>query len=174
MSIPRSNRAKSARQALLVTGGGGLLLLVGMVLIGQVSQTYGLSELARQGDYLRHHSLYVPIFLCVTAGAFTKSAQFPFHFWLPNAMAAPAPVSALLHSATMVKAGLYLLTRLHPVLGGTMLWMSTLVVTGAVTAVWGSIVAMGQTDLKRVLAHTTIMAPGGLLPCFWAAAPRHL
>jgi multicomponent Na+:H+ antiporter subunit A len=151
---------QSARQALLVTGGGGLLLLVGMVLIGQVSQTYGLSELTRQGDYLRHHSLYVPIFLCVVAGAFTKSAQFPFHFWLPNAMAAPAPISALLHSATMVKAGLYLLARLHPILGGTMIWMSTLVVIGAVTAVWGSIVALGQSDLKRILAHTTIMALG--------------
>jgi multicomponent Na+:H+ antiporter subunit A len=150
----------SARQALLVTGGGGLLLLVGMLLIGQVCHTYGLSDLVYQGDSLRQHSLYVPIFLCVMAGAFTKSAQFPFHFWLPNAMAAPAPVSALLHSATMVKAGLYLLARLHPILGGTMIWMSTLVVIGAVTAVWGSIVAMGQTDLKRVLAHTTIMALG--------------
>jgi multicomponent Na+:H+ antiporter subunit A len=151
---------ESARQAMLVTGGGGLVLLVGILLIGEASHTYALSDLINQGDYLRHHSLYLPIFLCMMAGAFTKSAQFPFHFWLPNAMTAPAPVSALLHSATMVKAGLYLMTRLHPILGGTMVWMSTLVVIGALTAVWGSIVALGQKDLKRILAHTTIMALG--------------
>ncbi|MBT8373226.1 MAG: DUF4040 domain-containing protein [Deltaproteobacteria bacterium] len=150
----------SARQALLVTGGGGLLLLVGIVLIGLICHTYSLQDLMNQGELLRHNDLYWAIFFCVTAGAFTKSAQFPFHFWLPSAMAAPTPISAFLHSATLVKAGLYLMARFHPILGGTLLWMTTLVVIGAVTAVWGSIVAIGQKDLKRILAHTTILALG--------------
>ena len=109
----------SARQALLVTGGGGLLLLVGLILIGHVTGTYVMSEQLHYADQLRHHSLYLPILICILAGAFTKSAQLPFHFWLPNAMAAPTPISAFLHSATMVKAGIYLLARLHPVMGGT-------------------------------------------------------
>ncbi len=151
---------ENARQALLVTGGGGLMLLVGILLTGEAAGTYELSALTASGDLLRDHVLYVPILLCMIAGAFTKSAQVPFHFWLPNAMTAPTPISAFLHSATMVKAGIYLLTRLHPILGGTMIWMTTLVLIGAATAVWGSILALGQTDLKRVLAYTTIMALG--------------
>ncbi len=150
----------SARQALLVTGAGGLLLLVGILLTGLASGTYGLLSLAQSGDLLRDHALYLPILACMLAGAFTKSAQVPFHFWLPNAMAAPTPISAFLHSATMVKAGIYLLARLHPILGGTPAWMDTLVIVGAATAVWGSVVALAQTDLKRVLAHTTLMALG--------------
>jgi len=150
----------NARQALLVTGAGGLLLLVGIVITGQVSGTSSLSNLSATGDQIRQHALYTPIFICFAAGAFTKSAQVPFHFWLPNAMSAPTPISAFLHSATMVKAGIYLLMRVHPVLGGTTIWMTTLVVVGAITAVWGSVAALGQTDLKRVLAHTTIMALG--------------
>jgi len=154
-----SSRA-SARQALLVTGGGGLLLLVGIVLMGLICDTYSIQDLMTQSDLLRFHKLYLIVFCCVAAGAFTKSAQFPFHFWLPDAMTAPTPISAFLHSATLVKAGLYLMARFDPILGGTMVWMTTLVVIGAVTAVWGSIVAIGQKDLKRVLAHTTIMALG--------------
>ena len=150
----------SARQALLVTGGGGLLLLVGILLIGDVTGTYTLSELPGHAERLHRDARYLPILMCILAGAFTKSAQFPFHFWLPNAMAAPTPVSAFLHSATMVKAGIYLLARLHPVMGGTTAWMTTLVVVGAVTALWGAVVAMAKTDLKSVLAHTTIMALG--------------
>ena len=151
---------RSARQALLVTGAGGLAFLVGIVLIGQIGGSYELQQLTADGDRLRNHSLYLPILLCILAGAFTKSAQIPSHFWLPNAMAAPTPISAFLHSATMVKAGIYLLMRMHPVLGGTMAWMATLVIVGAVTAVWGALVALGQSDLKRMLAHTTIMALG--------------
>jgi multicomponent Na+:H+ antiporter subunit A len=150
----------SARQALLVTGGGGLLLLVGILLIGDVTGTYAISELQGHTEGLHRDARYLPILICLLAGAFTKSAQFPFHFWLPNAMAAPTPVSAFLHSATMVKAGIYLLARLHPVMGGTTAWMTTLVVVGAVTAIWGAVVAMARSDLKSVLAHTTIMALG--------------
>jgi multicomponent Na+:H+ antiporter subunit A len=106
--------------------------------------------------------LYPAILVLVLAGAFTKSAQFPFHFWLPNAMTAPTPISAFLHSATMVKAGIYLLARLHPVLSGPPAWTVTLTLVGAVTALTGSVLAFGQTDLKRILAYTTLMALGML------------
>ncbi|MCG6894555.1 MAG: DUF4040 domain-containing protein, partial [Desulfobacteraceae bacterium] len=127
---------------------------------GTVTQSYRISELPVYADVLRSHSLYPAVLVCVFLAAFTKSAQFPFHFWLPNAMAAPTPVSAFLHSATMVKAGIYLLARMHPVLGGTGGWMATLVIVGSVTALLGSIEAMGQKDMKRVLAYTTLMALG--------------
>ncbi|MFZ1198565.1 MAG: hydrogen gas-evolving membrane-bound hydrogenase subunit E, partial [Desulfobacterales bacterium] len=150
----------SARQALLVTGAGGLALLVGFLLLGFISDTYAFSGLVQDAGRIRQHPLYLPILLMVFAGAFTKSAQFPFHFWLPNAMSAPTPISAFLHSATMVKAGIYLLARLHPVLGGTPPWMGTLVIIGGITALVGSIQAITQSDLKRMLAYTTMMALG--------------
>ena len=120
---------RDALQALLVTGIGGLAFLAGIVLIGIASG--GFSIAAIEGS-LADHPLYLPIFLLVVAGAFTKSAQVPFHFWLPNAMSAPTPVSAYLHSATMVKGGVYLLARLNPSLGGTDIWFWTLVVFGDV------------------------------------------
>ena len=150
----------SARQALLVTGAGGLALLVGFLLLGSISDTYAFRGLVQDATRIKQHPLYLAVLLMVFAGAFTKSAQFPFHFWLPNAMSAPTPISAYLHSATMVKAGIYLLARLHPVLGGTPPWMGTLVIIGGITALVGSIQATIQSDLKRVLAYTTIMALG--------------
>jgi multicomponent Na+:H+ antiporter subunit A len=150
----------NARQALLVTGAGGLALLVGILLLGHIGGSYSIAELIPQADVIRRHRLYLPVLVLVLAGAFTKSAQFPFHFWLPNAMAAPTPISAFLHSATMVKAGIYLLARLHPVLGATPVWMQTLVAIGGITALWGAILAIGQEDLKRMLAFTTVMALG--------------
>ena len=152
-----------ARQALLVTGGGGLALLIGFLMIGGIVDTYRLSALAEQARLLQRHPNYLFILAMVLIGAFTKSAQFPFHFWLPNAMAAPTPISAFLHSATMVKAGIYLIARFHPVLGGSEAWMGTLVVVGGVTALLGAILAVGQSDLKRMLAYTTIMALGILV-----------
>jgi multicomponent Na+:H+ antiporter subunit A len=150
----------NARQALLVTGAGGLAMLVGILLLGHIAGSYTISNLIPQADIIRSHPLYVPVLVLILAGALTKSAQFPFHFWLPNAMAAPTPISAFLHSATMVKAGIYLLARLHPVLGGTPFWMQTLVSIGGITALWGAILAIGQKDLKRMLAYTTVMALG--------------
>jgi multicomponent Na+:H+ antiporter subunit A len=108
---------KSALQALLITGGGGLALLAGLILLGVASGIWELSQLQTQGEAIRTHALYTPILILILVGAFTKSAQFPFHFWLPNAMEAPTPVSAYLHSATMVKAGVYLLARLSPDIG---------------------------------------------------------
>ncbi len=152
----------AALQALLVTGVGGLALLVGLILLAEAGGSYRLSEILNAGPALQADPLYVPILVLVLLGAFTKSAQFPFHFWLPNAMAAPTPVSAYLHSATMVKAGIYLLARLQPSLGGTDLWFYALAVTGAVTAVWASVMALRQTDLKLMLAWTTVMALGTL------------
>ena len=153
---------RSALQALLLTGAGGLALLAGLILLGGLAGSFELSEILTRGDLVREHVLYLPILILVLLGAFTKSAQVPFHFWLPNAMAAPTPVSAYLHSATMVKAGIYLLARMHPALGGTEAWFWSLTAFGAVTAVAASLLALRQTDLKQALAYTTLMALGTL------------
>ncbi|TFL17302.1 putative monovalent cation/H+ antiporter subunit A [Jannaschia formosa] len=159
-SADEAKSRRNALQALLVTGTGGLAFLAGIILLGGVTGTFDLSEI--EGS-LADHPLYLPIFLLVVAGAFTKSAQVPFHFWLPNAMAAPTPVSAYLHSATMVKGGVYLLARMNPTLGGTEIWFWTLVLFGGFTAVFASILAIKQTDIKQVLAYTTLMALGTLV-----------
>ena len=155
---------RSALQALLVTGGGGLALLVGLIMLGNASDSYLLSEIIAkgisEGPSIAEHPHYPIILTLILLGAFTKSAQFPFHFWLPNAMAAPSPVSAYLHSATMVKAGIYLMMRLQPSLGGTDAWFYTLIAAGAITAVWSSMMALRQTDMKLMLAWTTVMALG--------------
>jgi len=150
----------SALQALLVTGGGGLALLAGLILMVIVGGSMELSTLLNSGDVFRDHALYVPIVVLILAGAFTKSAQFPFHFWLPNAMEAPTPVSAYLHSSTMVKAGIYLMARVSPALGGTDLWMWTLTIVGGLTMLVGAYLAIQQVYLKRILAYSTISALG--------------
>jgi len=153
---------KAALQALFVTGGGGLALLAGLLLLGEVAGTLQLSALGAQAGAIQAHALYLPVLFLVLLGAFTKSAQFPFHFWLPGAMAAPSPVSAYLHSATMVKAGIYLLARLNPALGGTDAWHYLVILAGTATLVTGAVLAYGQTDLKRLLAFTTLSALGTL------------
>ncbi|SNY95909.1 putative monovalent cation/H+ antiporter subunit A [Halomonas sp. hl-4] len=153
---------KSALQGLFVTAGGGLALLAGFAMLGVAGDSWSLVELNTQGEALREHALYLPLLVCVLLGAFTKSAQFPFHFWLPNAMAAPTPVSAYLHSATMVKAGVYLLARLHPALGGTELWVITLSLVGALTMATGAFLAIQHTNIKKLLAYSTVMALGTL------------
>ena len=153
---------RSALQALFVTGAGGLALLAGLLLLGQSAGTLRLSALGGQAAAIQQHELYLPILLLVLLGAFTKSAQFPFHFWLPAAMVAPSPVSAYLHSATMVKAGIYLLARLNPALGGTDAWHYLVILTGTATLVTGATLAYCQTDLKRLLAFTTVSALGTL------------
>ncbi|MCL4846837.1 MAG: putative monovalent cation/H+ antiporter subunit A [Acidobacteria bacterium] len=162
---------KAALQALLVTGAGGLALLPGLIMLATVGGSYELSELSAQGDLFRSHALYVPILLCVLAGAFTKSAQVPFHFWLPSAMEAPTPISTYLHSATMVKAGVFLLMRLTPVLGGTEAWTAALTTFGATTMVVGAWLGTQQTDLKRILAFTTVMALGAMTMLVGVGSP---
>ncbi len=158
----REEARAAALQALLVTGGGGLALLAGLLLLSQVGGSLEISTLLAQGEIVRANSLYLPILLLVLAGAFTKSAQFPFHFWLPSAMEAPTPVSAYLHSATMVKAGVYLLARLSPVLGGTDPWQYGVTLVGAVTMLMGAVLALLQKDLKRILAYSTVSVLGAL------------
>jgi len=147
---------QGARMALLVTGGGGLCLTAGLILLGQVAGSYSIQEVIQQSELVQESSFYPLILLLVGLGCFTKSAQFPFHFWLPRAMAAPTPVSAYLHSATMVKAGVFLLARLWPVLAGTEMWFYLVTTVGALTMVYGSIVALFKTDLKGMLAYSTI------------------
>jgi multicomponent K+:H+ antiporter subunit A len=152
----RSDARKGARMALIVTGAGGLALLGGFILIGQTVGSYNIDQLLSSGDVIRHSSRYHTILLLLLLGAFTKSAQFPFHFWLPHAMAAPTPVSAYLHSATMVKAGIFLLARLHPVLSGTTSWFLIVSVTGMLTMLLGAYHALFKHDLKGLLAYSTI------------------
>jgi len=153
---------KAALQGLFVTVAGGLALLAGLVMLALAGDSWSLSELTQRGEVLREHALYTPLLICLLLGAFTKSAQFPFHFWLPNAMAAPTPVSAYLHSATMVKAGIYLLARLHPALGGTDGWVITLSLVGALTMLTGAFLAIQHTNVKKLLAYSTVMALGTL------------
>jgi multicomponent Na+:H+ antiporter subunit A len=152
----------AALQALLVTGSGGLAMLAGLVLIAIAGGSLEISTLMAQRDAIQASPYYPAILVLVLLGCFTKSAQFPFHFWLPNAMAAPTPVSAYLHSATMVKAGIYLLARLSPLLGGTLAWHLPVALFGAFTMLLGAYLAVLQVDLKRILAFTTISALGTL------------
>lgn len=159
----RAASRRAALQALVVTGGGGLLLLAGLIFIWDMSGMTQLSMLVRSGDILRDSPFYLAALLLVLGGAFTKSAQFPFHFWLPNAMEAPTPVSAYLHSATMVKAGVYLLMRLNPVLGDTAAWQILLPFFGGLTMFTGALLAIRQTDLKLMLAYTTVSSLGLLV-----------
>lgn len=152
---------KKAHQGLMVTVMGGLALMTGFIMLGLAAGSFELSTILASGT-LTEHSLYLPMLLLILLGTFTKSAQTPFHFWLPNAMAAPTPVSAYLHSATMVKAGVYLMARLHPSLGGSEAWLLTLSLFGAVTMVTGIFLASRATGVKRVLAYSTVMALGTL------------
>ncbi|KTF69431.1 cation:proton antiporter [Sphingomonas sp. WG] len=156
----RAEARQGARMALTITGGGGLALIAGMVLLGKAAGSYELAEILARGQMVQASPLYPAILILVLIGAFTKSAQFPFHFWLPHAMAAPTPVSAYLHSATMVKAGVFLLARLWPVLAGTDLWFSIVVPVGLATMLFGAGVALFRYDLKAILAYSTISQLG--------------
>jgi multicomponent Na+:H+ antiporter subunit A len=158
-----SEARQSAWRALLITGGGGLALLAGILLMGGITGSYSFSQLLTQAGTIQDHPLYLPVLLLVLGGVVTKSAQVPFHFWLPGAMSAPTPVSAYLHSATMVKAGIFLLARLNPVLGGTAEWHYLVTLMGALTMLIGALMALPQTDLKRFLAYSTVSALGTIV-----------
>ena len=152
----RADARAGARQALAITGGGGLAMLGGFVLLGQIAGTYELSAMTANVAAIQADPRFVPALLLILLGAFTKSAQFPFHFWLPDAMAAPTPVSAYLHSATMVKAGVFLLMRMYPVLAGT--WHFEVIVStaGLVTVLFAAVIALFKHDLKGLLAYSTV------------------
>ncbi len=167
----RADARRGARMALTVTGAGGVALLGGVVLLGRIVGSYDLDVVLRAGDVVRAHPSYPVALVLLLLGAFTKSAQFPFHFWLPRAMVAPTPVSAYLHSATMVKAGVFLLARLWPVLSGTELWFWAVGGTGLVTLMLGAYAAMFQNDLKRVLAYSTISHLGLITLLFGLNSP---
>ncbi len=158
----RAAARSAALQALLVTGMGGLALLAGLLLLGHAGGSMSVTELLGRGETIRGHALYTPILVLVILGAATKSAQFPFHFWLPGAMEAPSPVSAYLHSATMVKAGVFLLARLSPVLGGTPSWQGALMLIGGVTMLLGATLSLSATGLKKILAYSTVSVLGTL------------
>jgi multicomponent Na+:H+ antiporter subunit A len=154
---------KSAITALAVTGLGGMSLLAGALILGVVGGTYTISELLNSNQVLADSPYYIPIVIFVFGAAFTKSAQFPFHFWLPGSMLAPTPVSTYLHSAAMVKAGIYLLMRFTPILGNTEFWNSTLLLVGAITMVYAVVHTLFRKDLKGILAYSTISALGILV-----------
>jgi len=154
---------RSAQQALFVTGGGGLVLLAGLILLAEIGGAYSIRALIA-GHPVWIDDPRVPVALAlIFVGAFSKSAQFPFHFWLPNAMSAPTPVSAYLHSATMVKLGVYLLARLHPAFGELPMWQLTLTAVGGFTAALAMVLTLRERDLKRILAWSTVAALGTLV-----------
>jgi len=159
----REAARRAAFQALTITGLGGIVLLAGLLMLGLAGGSFEMSELLGRGELVRNHPWAVGILLLLLAGAFTKSAQVPFHSWLPNAMEAPTPVSAYLHSATMVKAGVYLLMRVNPIFADMALWQIVLPLFGGATLVAGTLLAVRQTDLKLMLAYTTVASLGLLV-----------
>jgi multicomponent Na+:H+ antiporter subunit A len=162
-SHARAESRRAAQQALLVTGTGGLALLAGFIVLAQATGTTRISDIVEIVPTLGQTPELTAALGLILVGAFTKSAQFPFHFWLPNAMAAPTPVSAYLHSATMVKLGVFLLARLDPAFGEWPLWEWTLKIVGSVTAAWGMVLALRERDLKRILAWSTVATLGTLV-----------
>ncbi|CAM3069968.1 proton-conducting transporter membrane subunit [Vibrio neptunius] len=159
----RDKSRKNALQSLIVTGAGGLVLLAGLILLGEMADSYEISVIVKNSAAIAQHEWFIASLSLILLGAFTKSAQFPFHFWLPNAMAAPTPVSAYLHSATMVKAGVYLLARVSPIYSHSDIWFYTLGIVGGFTAIWCALLALKQTDLKLMLAYSTNVALGKLV-----------
>ena len=167
----RAEARQGARMALAVTGGGGLALIAGLILLGQIAGSYELEDILRSGTLIQASPHYPIALVLILIGCFTKSAQFPFHFWLPHAMAAPTPVSAYLHSATMVKAGVFLMARLWPALAGTELWFHLVATTGLVTMLLGAAIALFKHDLKAILAYSTVSQLGLLTMLFGFGTP---
>ena len=156
----RKGSRLGAQKAMLITVSGGVAMLVGFIMLHTMTGTFSIREIISSIGGFTDHALFMPAMILVLLGAFTKSAQFPFHIWLPDAMEAPTPVSAYLHSATMVKAGIYLVARFTPVFGGDQVWFWTVSIVGMITLFWGSFNAVKQTDLKALLAYSTISQLG--------------
>ncbi|WP_078544273.1 Na+/H+ antiporter subunit A [Litchfieldia alkalitelluris] len=159
----REKSRYGAQKSMLITVFGGLSMLAGFILLSIMTNTFSVREMIGQVATLPEHSLFIPAMLLILLGAFTKSAQFPFHIWLPDAMEAPTPVSAYLHSATMVKAGIYLVARLSPIFAGSSEWFWIVSTFGIVTLFWGSFTAVKQTDLKSILAFSTVSQLGMIM-----------
>jgi multicomponent Na+:H+ antiporter subunit A len=166
----RDKSRYGAQKSMLITVFGGLAMLGGIILLYIMTGTFSVTELISQANAIYNNALFVPALVCVLLGAFTKSAQFPFYIWLPDAMEAPTPVSAYLHSATMVKAGIYLVARFTPVFGEHFLWYWLVTSVGILTLVWGSIFAVKQTDLKAILAFSTVSQLGLIMSLLGAGA----
>ncbi|HMA15178.1 MAG TPA: monovalent cation/H+ antiporter subunit A [Kiloniellaceae bacterium] len=162
---------QGARMALVVTAMGGLSMIAGMLILGDIAGSYDITVILQHGAEIKASPWYIPALLLILGGCFTKSAQFPFHFWLPHAMAAPTPVSAYLHSATMVKAGLFLMARLWPVLAGTDAWFYIVATTGLATMVITAWIALFKDDLKGLLAHSTVSHLGLVTLLFGLGTP---
>jgi len=162
---------QGARMALAVTGMGGLSMIAGMLILGNIVGSYDLTVILQHGEEIKASPSYIPALLLILGGCFTKSAQFPFHFWLPHAMAAPTPVSAYLHSATMVKAGIFLMARMWPVLAGTEAWFYIVATTGLATMLSGAWIALFKDDLKALLAHSTVSHLGLVTMLFGLGTP---
>lgn len=159
----REKSRYGAQKSMMITVAGGFAMLAGIVLLYIIGGTFSIRELIAQADLIKASSLYVPAVILVLLGAFTKSAQFPFYIWLPDAMEAPTPVSSYLHSATMVKAGIYMVARMTPVLGGSGLWFALVAGVGIITLFWGSFMAVRHTDLKSILAFSTVSQLGMIM-----------
>lgn len=159
----RKQSRYGAKKSMLITVTGGIFMLAGFLMLYTITGTFSLQELIGMRQVIMTDSLFLPAMICVLLGAFTKSAQFPFHIWLPDAMEAPTPVSAYLHSATMVKAGIYLVARFTPVFGGHMTWFYVVSCVGLLTMLWGSVNAVKQTDLKALLAFSTVSQLGMIM-----------
>lgn len=156
----RKGSRYGARKALLITIFGGFAMLAGLLMVYQATGTFHIQEIIEKAALIKDHPLFIPAMVLILLGAFTKSAQFPFHIWLPDAMEAPTPISAYLHSATMVKAGIYLVARLTPVFAGNHLWFWLVSAVGLFTLLWASFTAIRQTDLKALLAYSTVSQLG--------------
>jgi len=168
----KASRA-GARKAMTITVFGGLSMLAGFLMLYVASGTFSIREIVADVEVIRDHTLFIPALILILIGAFTKSAQFPFHIWLPDAMEAPTPVSAYLHSATMVKAGIYLVARFSPVFGGESVWFWLVSVIGLITLFWGSFNAVRQTDLKALLAFSTVSQLGLIMSLFGLGSVAH-
>ena len=162
----RKNSRYGAQKSLLITVFGGFGMLAGFLMLHTMTGTFSVREIAVELSLYTEHALFYPAMFLVLLGAFTKSAQFPFHIWLPDAMEAPTPVSAYLHSATMVKAGIYLVARFTPIFGGNAAWFWTVTMVGLITLFWGAFCAVRQTDLKALLAYSTISQLGLIMSLF--------
>lgn len=166
----REKSIYGAQKSMFITVFGGLSMLGGITLLYVMTGTFSVREIITNVDLVLTSSLFLPAMLFILIGAFTKSAQFPFHIWLPDAMEAPTPVSAYLHSATMVKAGIYLVARLTPVFGGSLEWFWIISIVGIITLLWGSVSAVRQKDLKAILAFSTVSQLGMIMSLLGAGS----